>query len=88
MDKTRTDSAKLHAKITDLQTCLRLFKQCVIEQLLHLLGNEVLHTALLDYDVLHWEEWQGPLTTRIDNLISSFYCNLLHLDNTPPVLLR
>ena len=26
MDKTRTDSAKLHAKITDLQTRLRLFK--------------------------------------------------------------
>ena len=55
MDKTKTDSAKLHVKITDLQTRLRLFKQCVIEQLLHLLGNEVLHTAPLDNDALHWE---------------------------------
>ena len=26
MDKTRTDSVKLHTKITDLQTRLRLFK--------------------------------------------------------------
>ena len=83
MDRTRTDSVKLHAKITDLQTRLRLFKQCVIEQLPHFLGNEVLHTTPLDYDALHWEEWQGPLTTHIDDLISSFYCNLLHLDNTP-----
>ena len=36
MDRTRTDSSKLHAKITDLQTRLRLFEQCVIEQLPHL----------------------------------------------------
>ena len=47
MDRTRTDSNKLHEKITGLQIRLRLFEQCVIEQLPHLLGNEVLHNAPL-----------------------------------------
>jgi len=51
---------------------LRLFSQCTIQKVPHLLGAEVMHLLPLDYDARHWEEWKGPLTERVDGQIVSF----------------
>ena len=75
--ETRADTAKLHAKVADLQTRLHLLRQCVIQQLPHLLGNEVLHTSPANFPPQHWEEWNDPLTSQIDRLIKNFYETLL-----------
>ena len=56
VNKTRIDVAKLYTTVTDLQTRLRLFHQYVIEQLPHLLGDEVLHMAPLNFPPEHGEE--------------------------------
>ena len=72
----RTNALALTARVTNLQTRLRLFSQCTIQKVPHLLGAEVMHLLPLDYDARHWEEWNGPLTARVDEQIVSFLGDL------------
>ena len=71
-----TNAAALTTRVPNLQTRLRLFAQCTIQKVPHLLDAEVLHLLPLAFDVQHWEEWDGPLTARVDGHIASFLGDL------------
>mmetsp|Transcript_18973 Transcript_18973/g.34190 ORF Transcript_18973/g.34190 Transcript_18973/m.34190 type:complete len:1170 (+) Transcript_18973:5063-8572(+) len=71
-----TNAAALTARVPNLQTRLRLFAQCTIQKVPHLLGAEVMHLLPMDYNAHHWEEWNGPLTARVDGQIASFLGDL------------
>jgi len=83
---TIIDANKITETVPDLQTRLRLFAQCTIHKLPHLLGYDVLHHLPLDYEMggLGWQGWQGPLIDATNNLISTFFKSLLHLDTNLP----
>ncbi|KAL7529537.1 hypothetical protein ACHAXR_009934, partial [Thalassiosira sp. AJA248-18] len=54
---TTKNADALAAGFADLQTRLRIFKQCTIQQLPHLLGAEVMHFLPLDFDGADWRCW-------------------------------
>ena len=45
----------LHTHVPDLQTRLRIFTQCTIQKLPHLLGADIMHNLPLSYDGTNWE---------------------------------
>ena len=63
-------------RVPNLQTRLRLFAQCTIQKVPHLLGAEVMHSLPLDFDAHNWEEWNGPLTSNVDSQIATFLGDL------------
>ena len=77
------DIDSLHTNICDLQTRLRLFSQCTLQKIPHLLSTDVLYHLPLDDDDPPWEEWAGPLTAATDRLINDFFTSLLSLPSTP-----
>ena len=69
--------------ITDPQTRLRLFSQCLIQKLPHLLGCDVLyHQDHTDTNPL-WTNWAGPLTTATDSIISRLLADLIRITTLP-----
>ena len=80
------DAHTLTTSVSDLQTRLRLFSQCTIHKLPHLLGYDVLHHLPLDYDMsgVNWEGWEGPLIDATNHLISNFFKQLLGLSTSLP----
>ena len=80
------DAHTLTSSVSNLQTRLRLFAQCTIHKLPHLLGYDVLHHLPLDYDMsgFNWEGWQGPLIDATNHLMSNFLQQLLNLDPSLP----
>ncbi len=80
------DANKLTETVPDLQTRLRLFAQCTIHKIPHLLGYDVLHHLPLDYNLgdVGWQAWQGHLIDATNSLISTFFKNLLNLDSSLP----
>ncbi|KAL7448815.1 hypothetical protein ACHAWC_001695 [Mediolabrus comicus] len=80
------DANKLTETVPDLQTRLRLFAQCTVQKIPHLLGYDVLHHLPLGYNLggVGWEGWQGPLIDATNSLISTFLKNLLSLDSSLP----
>ena len=75
--------SKLHSNVPDLQTRMRLFTQCVITKTPHLLGADIMHNLPLNFEGVHWQEWNGPLTQQIDTLIHDFLATLLGQESIP-----
>ena len=73
----------IHNSIDDDQTKLRLFSQCIIQKIPHLLSSDVLYHLPTDIDDPPWEEWNGPLTAATDSIIQSFLSRLLHQRELP-----
>jgi hypothetical protein len=81
--KTTDDEAKkLTERIPDLHTRLKLFSQCTINKLPHLLDSDVMHNHSPDFENDLWYNWNGHLTQGIDTIIQSFLKSLL--DIQPP----
>ena len=72
MAADKANTLALTTWVSNLQTRLCLFSQCTIQKVPHLLGAEVMHSLLLDFDAHHWEELNVPLTSRVDGQITSF----------------
>ena len=77
-DEVQEKIAQLNANVSDLHTRLRLFSQCFIAKLPHLLGAEVMHTCPLDINAANWKGWIGPIIHRTDRV------NLHGLLRQPP----
>jgi hypothetical protein len=77
---------KLTTSVPDLQTRLRLFAQCTIQKLPHLLGYDVMHHLPLTHPMagLGWESFEGPLIDCTNNLIATFFKQLLQLPTSLP----
>ena len=83
--EVRTNVTALNDGFTDLQTRLRIFTQCTIQKLPHLLGADIMHNLpddFLDGDT-NWWNWNGPLTAQLDAIISSFLATLLGREDIP-----
>lgn len=80
----------LSGEVEDLQTRLRLFSQCCIQKMPHLLGMDVMHSLPLDgsFNPADWLSWNGPLVQHLDDATRSFFCNLLRRKNLPDYSLQ
>jgi hypothetical protein len=56
----------LSHNITDKQTKLKLFSQCLLQKLPHLLASNILYNLPTNETKPKWKEWNGPLTSTID----------------------
>ena len=70
--------------ITDQQTRLCLFSQCIIQKLPHLLSADVLYHLPTNNPNPPWEEWNGPLTSNTDSIIKAFFTSLLTTADITP----
>ena len=77
MPHSQKNITSLLDNITDQQTHLRLFSQCIIQKLPHLLSVGVLFHLPTDDPNPPWEEWNGPLTSNIKSIIRTCFCLLL-----------
>jgi hypothetical protein len=73
----------LSTAITDPQTKLRLFTQCLIQKLPHLLGCEVLYHFDPDNPPPDWTDWDGPLTSATNTIIKNFLSKLIGTTTLP-----
>jgi hypothetical protein len=73
------EATQLSERISDLHTRLKLFSQCTINKLPHLLDSDVMHHHTPDFDNTQWYNWNGHLTQGIDNMIRSFFHKLLDI---------
>jgi hypothetical protein len=86
IDNVKKNITSLLDNITHQQTRLRLFSQCIIQKLPHLLSVDVLFHLPTDDPNPPWKEWNGPLTSNIDSVIKAFFYSLLTtLDITPDI---
>jgi hypothetical protein len=73
----------LNNSISDQQTKLHLFSQCIIQKIPHLLSSDVLYHLPTDNPNPPWEEWNGPLTNATDEILQSFLQTLLIVQHLP-----
>ena len=86
IDDVKKNITSLLDNITDQQTRLRLFSQCIIQKLPHLLSADVLYHLPTNNPNPPWEEWNGPLTSNTDSIIKAFFTSLLTTaDITPDI---
>jgi hypothetical protein len=77
--------SSLSTSITDEQAKLRLFSQCLLQQLPHVLSSDILYHLPINGPDPKWEEWNGPLTSNIEkNIVSTFVTSLLDQPSIPP----
>ena len=69
------DSTKLTNNVPDPHTALRLFSQCTLHKLPHLLGSEVMY-CFSETNYERWNDWVGPLSVGIDSMVNSFLARL------------
>jgi hypothetical protein len=56
----------LNTSIDDEQTKLKLFSQCIIQKIPHLLASDILYNLPTNHPHPPWEEWHGPLTSATE----------------------
>ena len=76
VQEVEMDIKNLHNHIVDLQTYLRIFIQCTISHISHLLGADVMHHMEPDLPIMVWDKWDGPLLSIIDRIIIKFLARL------------
>jgi len=87
MALVQANATALTSHVSNLQTRLRLFAQCTIQKVSHLLVTEAMHSLPLDFEAHHWKEWQGLLTANTDPQISSFLGQLTNQHIAPATLM-
>ena len=72
LQENMADATKLLETVSDHQTALRLFAQCTLHKLPHLLGSEVLycHTPTANEQ---WDDWTGPLAIGINSMHATLH---------------
>jgi hypothetical protein len=69
--------------ITDRHTKLRLFSQCLIQKIPHLLGCDVLYYYDTDEPPPDWTDWNGPLTSATNHIIARFISDTIGVTTLP-----
>ncbi len=83
LSNVQTCITLLSTAITDPQTELRLFSQCLIQKLPHLLGCNVLYHFDPSNPPHTWTDWDGPLTSATNFIIQNFLSNLIGTTSLP-----
>ena len=69
--------------ITDRHTKLRLFSQCLIQKIPHLMGCDVLYHYDTDRPQPDWTDWNGPLTLVTNHIIARFISDTIGVITLP-----
>jgi hypothetical protein len=69
--------------ITGPHTKLRLFTQCLIQKIPHLLGCDVLYHYDMDEPPPDWTDWNGPLVAATNHIIARFLSNIINVSVLP-----
>jgi hypothetical protein len=80
---TNIDLLTLALAIPDPQIQLKIFLQCWIQKLPHLLGCNILYHHTCSNDLLEWTDWDGLLAAATNHIISNFLSTLLHEQYLP-----
>ena len=84
LSEVRSQAAALTMGIDDAHTRLRIFIQCTIQKLPHLLGADIMHCLpLATFKGENWLSWGGPLVEGIDSIIHDFLATLLGRESLP-----
>ena len=75
--------ALMSTALTDPHTKLRLFSQCLIQKIPHLLGCDVLYHYDTDNPPPSWTDWNGPLTSATNHIIAKFISDLVGVTILP-----
>jgi hypothetical protein len=75
LEENLSDTSKLFSVISDHHIALRLFTQCTLHKLPHLLGLEVLY-CFSESSYHSWNEWIGPLSVGIDQMVEASHAKL------------
>ncbi len=62
----------LEQAIPDIHTRFKIFNQCILQKLPHLLDSAVMHSYPTNDANNPWYNWEGNLSFGIDNLLHSF----------------
>ncbi|KAL7531115.1 hypothetical protein ACHAWF_003634, partial [Thalassiosira exigua] len=82
MEANKADAEALFRTVPDRHTALRLFTQCTLHRLPHLLGSEVLYAH--DPTVRQqWDAWVSPLSESIDTMADGFIAKLTGRSSIP-----
>jgi hypothetical protein len=82
IEENKAQAQKLLATVTDKHTALRLFLQCTLHKLPHLLGTEVLYRFRESaYD--GWNDWNGPLAAGIHEMVDEFLATITQRNTIP-----
>lgn len=76
---SNNEADKLTERIPDLHTHLKLFSQCTVNKLPHLLDSGVTHNHTPEFDNSQWYNWNGHLTQGIDDITQNFLKRLLDI---------
>ena len=75
LSTNRAEAARLLAAVLDRHTALRLFTQCTLHKLPHLLGTEMLYSDNL-VNGAEWDTWDSPLSRGVDSMVDGFLAEL------------
>ena len=81
---TLKNISSLLDNISDDQTRLCLFHQCIIQKLPQLLSVDDLFYLPTDHPDPSWEDWNGPLTSYIDSVIKAFFTSVITTSDLTP----
>ncbi|KAL7532099.1 hypothetical protein ACHAWF_004011 [Thalassiosira exigua] len=82
IEANKADAETLLRTVPDRHTALRLFTQCTLHRLPHLLGSEVLYA----HDPTarqQWDAWISPLSKSIDAMAEGFIAKLTGRSSIP-----
>lgn len=82
LEITNEEASKLTSRIIDHQTRLKLFSQCTVNKLPHLLDADIMHNHTTEFDNEQWYNWNGHLTRGIDSITQDFFAQLLNMQDT------
>jgi hypothetical protein len=79
----QTCNTTMSTAITDRHTKLRLFSQCLIQKIPHLLDINVLYHYDTDEPPPDWTNWNGPLTLTTSHIIARFISDTTGVTTLP-----
>jgi hypothetical protein len=71
----------LEQAIPDIHTRLKLFNQCILQKLPHLLDSAIMHSYPINDTDNPWYNWDGNLSFGIDSLLHCFLRTTLNIDH-------
>ena len=80
MKENEKGAAKLLSVVSDRHTALRLFGQYTLHKLPYLLGLKGMY-YFQETVYERWDEWRGPLSIGIDNMLNDFLTKLTSPDS-------
>jgi hypothetical protein len=83
LEDMQQQTQTIHQAITNPQTLFKIFMECTIQKLPHLLQTDVLYNYNPNETNKNFTHWDGPLTNAINKIISNFLKTTFNTDTLP-----